>query len=91
MRWPAPWARQPEAGEHDAARATGRSAAARLAGSEWLGDGLVPLASALGRHAKPTRDLRIPASHTWTGRGIHHLDLLASKRVYQQLRRWLAN
>ena len=65
--------------------------AARLLGSDWLGDGLVPLASALGRDAKPTRDLRIPASRTWIGRGIHHLDLLASQQVYQQLRRWLAN
>ena len=81
----------PEAGENDTAHANGRSAARRLPGIEWLGDGLVPLASALGRHARPTRDLHIPASHTWTGRGIHHLDLLASKRVYRQLRRWLAN
>ncbi len=75
----------------DAVRIPGRATAARLLGSDWLGDGLVPLASALGRHAKPTRDLHIPASHQWTGRGIHHLDLLASKSVYQQLRRWLAN
>lgn len=81
----------PEAGENDTGHANSRSAAGRLPGIEWLGDGLVPLASALGRHAKPTRDLHIPASQTWTGRGIHHLDLLASKRVYQQLRRWLAN
>jgi hypothetical protein len=81
----------PDAGDHDTARLTGRPAAARLLASDWLGDGLVPLASALGRHAKPTHDLHIPASHTWIGRGIHHLDLLASKQVYQQLRRWLAH
>jgi hypothetical protein len=81
----------PEAGETGTAHAHGRPAAGRLPGLEWLGDGLVPLASALGRHARPTRDLHIPASQTWTGRGIHHLDLLASQRVYQQLRRWLAN
>jgi hypothetical protein len=75
----------------ETARFPGRAAAARLLGSDWLGDGLVPLASALGRHARPTRDLHIPASHLWIGRGLHHLDLLASKAVYRQLRRWLAN
>lgn len=41
----------------DAVRIPGRATAERLLGSEWLGDGLVPLASALGRHARPTRDL----------------------------------
>jgi len=58
---------------------------------EWLGDGLVPLASALGRHAKPTRDLHIPASHQWIARGVNHLDLLSSDAVYQRLRRWLSH
>jgi len=56
---------------------------------EWLGDGLVPLASALGRHAKPTRDLHIPLSHQWIARGVNHLDLLGSEAVYRRLRRWL--
>ena len=56
----------------------------------WLGDGLVPVASALGRHAKPTRDLHVPASHQWIARGVHHLDLLGSDAVYQRLRKWLA-
>ena len=56
---------------------------------EWLGDGLVPLASALGRHAKPTRDLHIPSSHQWIARGVNHLDLLSSDAVYRRLRRWL--
>jgi pimeloyl-ACP methyl ester carboxylesterase len=57
---------------------------------EWLGDGLVPVASALGRHARPTRDLHIPTSRQWIARGVNHLDLLASDAVYQRLRRWLA-
>lgn len=59
------------------------------AGGEWLGDGLVPVASALGRHTRPTRDLRIPPSHAWTARGINHLDLLSSRTVYRRLRKWL--
>jgi pimeloyl-ACP methyl ester carboxylesterase len=64
--------------------------AGTLGQGDALGDGLVPLASALGRHAKPTRDLHIPASHVWIGRGINHLDLLGSAAVYRRLRRWLA-
>jgi hypothetical protein len=67
------------------------SSAARMLSDAWLGDGLVPLASALGRHAKPTRDLHIPPSRVWVGRGINHLDLLSSKAVYQRLHRWLAS
>jgi hypothetical protein len=64
--------------------------AGTLGQGDGLGDGLVPLASALGRHAKPTRDLHIPASHLWIGGGINHLDLLGSAAVYRRLRRWLA-
>ena len=59
-------------------------------GDEWLGDGLVPVASALGRHRRRTRDLRIPPSHAWIARGINHLDLLGSVAVFERLRRWLA-
>ena len=57
---------------------------------EWLGDGLVPLASALGRHAKPTRDLRIAPSRVFVARGVNHLDLLSSPVVCERMRRWLA-
>ena len=53
------------------------------------GDGLVPVASALGRHEKTTRDLHIPASNTWIARGVGHLDLLASRAVYGRIHRWL--
>lgn len=59
------------------------------ASHEWIGDGLVPLASALGRHVKPTRDLHIPLAHQWIARGVNHLDLLGSEAVYRRLRRWL--
>ena len=81
----------PDSGDPDAVRFTGRATVARLLAGDWLGDGLVPVASALGRHAKPTRDLHIPASHLAIVRGVHHLDLLASKQVYRELRRWLAS
>jgi hypothetical protein len=51
----------------------------------------VKLASALGRHTKPTRDFHIPPPHVRIGRGINHLDLLSSAAVYQRMRRSLAN
>lgn len=54
-----------------------------------LGDGLVPVDTALGRHEDPARTLAFPASHQWIGFGLHHLDLLSRPEVYEQLRRWL--
>jgi hypothetical protein len=54
-----------------------------------LGDGLVPLDSALGRHADPTRCLSFPPERQWVAQGVNHLDLLSSAAVYTQLRRWL--
>lgn len=55
-----------------------------------LGDGLVPLDSALGRHRDPARTLAFDASRQWVGEGINHLELLSRAEVYAQLRRWLA-
>ncbi len=54
-----------------------------------LGDGLVPLDSALGRHADPTRCLRFAPEHQWVGHGIGHLDMLSHPQVYERLLRWL--
>lgn len=56
-----------------------------------LGDGLVPLDSALGRHRDPTRCLAFADDRHWVGQGIHHLDLLSDAAVFQQLQRWLAD
>jgi hypothetical protein len=55
-----------------------------------LGDGLVPLASALGQHAEAARCLAFPADRQWVASGTGHIALLHSLPVYQQLRRWLA-
>lgn len=54
-----------------------------------LGDGLVPLDSALGRHRDPRRSLAFAEERQWVGFGINHLDLLAHAEVYAQLRQWL--
>lgn len=60
------------------------------AGARLLGDGLVPLKSALGQHARPGRCLAIPSSRQWVGYQLHHLELLDRSDVYAQLLRWLA-
>lgn len=54
-----------------------------------IGDGLVPLDSALGQHKDPARTLAIPKNHQWTGFETGHRDLLACPKVYAQLRSWL--
>jgi pimeloyl-ACP methyl ester carboxylesterase len=55
-----------------------------------LGDGFVPVDSALGRHADPTRALSFPSSRQWVGYGMRHLDLLGRPEAYAQIRQWLA-
>jgi len=56
---------------------------------QLLGDGLVPLASALGQHKDTQRNLAFGKSRHWIGYGMHHLDLLDRKEVYARIRRWL--
>lgn len=53
------------------------------------GDGLVPIASALGTHPDPAFDLRIPPSRLWVGHGLHHLQVLGSQAVYRRIADWL--
>jgi hypothetical protein len=59
--------------------------------AEIVGDGLVPLSSALGYHADPRLALAFPDSHQWIGYGMNHLSLLDRREVYEQIRRWLAS
>ena len=54
-----------------------------------LGDGLVPLDSALGRHRNPSRSLRFAPGRQWLGYGKGHLDLLKRPEVYAQIQTWL--
>ncbi len=57
---------------------------------QLLGDGLVPLRSALGQHANPSRNLPILESQQCIGYGMNHMDLLDSPEVYEQVRQWLS-
>jgi pimeloyl-ACP methyl ester carboxylesterase len=54
-----------------------------------LGDGLVPVASALGQHHEPARRLRFAPDRQAVVPGTGHLDLLSSPEVYHLLRQWL--
>ena len=58
-------------------------------GGHPRGDGLVPVASALGRHADPRRALAFEPQQTSIAYGTDHLDLLASGEVYRQIQHWL--
>ena len=53
------------------------------------GDGLVPVASALGLHSDPSRGLGFPSSRQWIAYGTGHIDLLRSKAVYEHMKLWL--
>lgn len=60
-----------------------------------LGDGLVPLRSALGEDKDLGKDggkgrgLGFPEENKWVGYGINHMDLLDRAEVYEQLKSWL--
>ena len=55
-----------------------------------LGDGLVPIGSALGVHADPGFALAFPESRQWTAQGMNHLDLLSRPDGYERVRSWLS-
>jgi hypothetical protein len=59
-------------------------------GDGLLGDGLVPVPSALGQGREPGASLDFPAGRRWIAYGTGHLDLLDRPAVYTRLRRWLA-
>ena len=56
--------------------------------ARWLGDGLVPVASALGQHREAAR--RLAFTETATFPGLGHLALQTDAAVLQQLQAWLA-
>jgi len=54
-----------------------------------IGDGLVPLTSALGEHRSPALAVAVPATQRRVVTSCNHLDLLNRQDVYEQLRAWL--
>lgn len=53
-----------------------------------IGDGLVPVPSALGEHRDARLKLTFPQSHQWIARGISHFGLLDGGPVYERICGW---
>ena len=66
----------------------GRGTSGDLKG-RLLGDGLVPVDSALGRHDDASRALAFAASKQWVAREMSHMDLLGRNEVSDRIVRWL--
>ncbi len=58
-------------------------------GQRVVGDGLVPLSSALGQHADAARSLQFAKASQRIVYRTHHMQLLSSPEVTQQLVQWL--
>lgn len=54
-----------------------------------LGDGLVPVSSALGESTPEQRALNYPEENKWVGVGINHLDLLTHPQVTGKVEQWV--
>ncbi|MFT5312045.1 MAG: pimeloyl-ACP methyl ester carboxylesterase [Paraglaciecola sp.] len=63
---------------------------AKAFGEELIGDGLVTVSSALGRHKQEALRLDFKATHQWIGRNINHMELLSHPEVYKVIKAWLA-
>lgn len=61
-----------------------------LLAERLVGDGLVPLRSALGEHDEPARALAFARDSLHVVHRTGHLDLLSSPEVADRLRRWLS-
>jgi len=60
-----------------------------ILGDQLIGDGLVTLNSALGRHKNADLNLLFPKTHKWVARDMNHMDLLNQPEVYETIKRWL--
>ena len=58
--------------------------------SRLVGDGLVPIPSALGHHEDARLALAFPAAHQWIAYDTSHFGLL-DRTVYDRIRDWLAD
>jgi hypothetical protein len=56
-----------------------------------LGDGLVPVPSALGQHKNTALTLKFTKARQWIGYELNHMELLNDPRVYAKLSAWLSS
>lgn len=54
-----------------------------------IGDGLVPINSALGQHDNPVKNLDFEERHTWVAYENNHFDLLNNPEVCAKIKTWL--
>ncbi len=54
-----------------------------------LGDSLVTVKSAFGKHEDPTKSLNFKDENTWVAYENTHLDLLNNPEVYVRIKTWL--
>ena len=66
------------------------SSEASLLKDALIGDGLVPLRSALGQHDEVPHCLDFPPENQWTAYGANHMDLLKNPGVTAQVLKWLS-
>jgi len=59
-------------------------------GTRLRSDGMVPVDSALGVHARAEKCLAFPAAHRAIAYGTGHVELLGARDVYATIRGWLA-
>ena len=72
-----------------AVAATTAARRSRLA-NRLIGDGLVPLHSALGEHDDAGRNLSIAEGSQFIVYRMNHMELLSSPTVARQIAQWLA-
>ncbi|NDW21702.1 esterase/lipase family protein [Alteromonas hispanica] len=70
--------------------ATTSSASPNAINKHLVGDGLVPLNSALGIHENEAFNLNFKPENQWVGNNISHLGLLGNKTIYNVIHRWLS-
>ncbi|MBF0231108.1 MAG: hypothetical protein HQK63_16180 [Desulfamplus sp.] len=59
------------------------------AGDNFIGDGLVPVNSALGYHENCAFNLKYPKDNQWIGRNMNHMELLNREDVYKVIKKWV--
>lgn len=70
--------------------ATTSSASPNAINKHLVGDGLVPLNSALGIHENEAFNLNFKPENQWVGNNISHLGLLGNRTIYDVIHRWLS-
>ena len=54
-----------------------------------IGDGMVPVDSALGRHKNPELTLSFSPSRQWVGYNMNHWNLLSRAEVHKKIMSWM--